>query len=369
MHIVQCLSRSIPGGGPTLVLSLVKGIQKQYPAILQSVILPPGGAFVEKFRSLNIEVLEVPLDRITPAAMMGIRKALHALTPSVLHTHGRGAGLFVRLGAVRGRASLVHSYHGVHRSPRPFVQAGLQMLERSLLSKTSIVLSISKGEAADIQNEFHCPPGKIRIIENVIDDGELKKSSTMPLTGRVGAFFRENKGSFVIAMIARDDPVKNYPLAIETARRVLSNSQNTVFVFLGPLQSNELLNDLITEYSSRVILADPDSNAHAILRKSDCLLLSSRKEGRSLTVLEALALGKPIVATNVPGLAEMIRDGVNGILCGEESASLGGALLELSRNKKLRSTLAQRKPLDGSSPFPVWIDQYVRLYEELLDAS
>ncbi len=365
MHIVHCLSRSILGGGPSLVYSLVRGISARYPKVRQSVLLPAGGVFVERFRSLGVEVHEIPFDRLAPDTFFAARKILSALNPTLVHSHGRGAGLYARMTSITGVAH-VHSYHGLHHPRSRIVQLALRQLEMTLLRRTNLVVSISKGEAEDLSAEYSFSPEKTAVIENELDSAALEQAARKRLSKHEQAFFRKHRNPFITIMVARDDPVKNYPLAVEVARSVLTQSRKTLFVFVGGGARTSELARLQSEFPHRVLNVGELSNPSPLLRKADCLMMTSRKEGRSLTVLEAQYLGKPVIATNVPGLRDMVRSGIDGVLCAEDASSLSAVILRLSERPKewvqLKNNAAKHAPR-GS--FNAWIDQYMKHYRML----
>ncbi|MGB2866976.1 MAG: glycosyltransferase family 4 protein [Bacteroidota bacterium] len=363
-HVVHCISRSSLGGGPSVVFLLAKSLAKWFPEIRQSVVLPPGGPFVGKFRSLNIPVVEIPFDHLTWSAVPSTKNCLKELQPDILHSHGKGAGLYVRLPFITyGPAIRVHSYHGFHLPENALVRWGYRTSEFRLSRQTDAIVVSSESELDDTARSLPGERSKIHLIPHVVDVRELQSRSKEPLPHAIEEFLKRHRTHHVVGMVARNDPVKNHPLALQTAAEALGQSDRLAFVFIGIDETFPGVKSLQTKFPGRVLAVSSMENTAPLLRRIHCLLLTSRKESSSIISMEAYAFGKPVVATNVEGLRDVVQHGKTGLLSMETPADLSAALLRLVVEPKLyrglsRHALATATAMNLRS----WATSYVMLY-------
>ena len=143
--------------------------------------------------------------------------------------------------------------------------------------------------------------------------------------------------SLVIIHVGRFSPQKNHRLLIESFSRVLSKINNVKLVIVGDgdlrpeiegIVNRNGLNNHIKFLGVRKDIAD-------LLSASDIFVLSSDWEGLPLTVIEAMAAGKPVVATAVGGVPELIKDNVNGFLVQpKDPDSLAQALIKMAGDRE-----------------------------------
>jgi len=113
----------------------------------------------------------------------------------------------------------------------------------------------------------------------------------------------------------------------------------------------------------------PPKEYRRLLASVDLLVLPSRREAFPIALLEAMALGKPIVASRVGGIPEVIKDGRNGILVDLEPRQIAQAILRLYWDEKLRQEMARNNLQDiVQYDWSLITEQYIELYRELLQA-
>lgn len=106
---------------------------------------------------------------------------------------------------------------------------------------------------------------------------------------------------------------------------------------------------------------------HWLLRNCKFFLQPSRAEGMPLTVLEAMAYGKPVIGTKIGGISELITHDENGLLVKpDDSVSLSEAILALLENKQINQMQHKAKAIASQMVWPVIADRYLDLYEQLL---
>jgi glycosyltransferase involved in cell wall biosynthesis len=255
-------------------------------------------------------------DRSDLRALRSIGALLRGGAFEVVHAHGQKAGLLGRVAARRHGIPAVYTPHAfVYRTqalrPRPSARLRYRVglgLERALGPGTAAITAVAEEERAAALADRIAGPDRVLVVHPGVSvdstlppDPELESfRDATPLLGLV-AGLREQKGISTLLdaleRLARDGRalrfaiVGNGPLRDEVERRVRS----------GPLSGSTL----VAPYRGRV---------EPYLRTLDVFVLPSLWEGLPMAVLEAMAMGLPVVASAVNGTPEAVEDGVTGYL-------------------------------------------------------
>lgn len=178
--------------------------------------------------------------------------------------------------------------------------------------------------------------------------------------------------SFVVGSLARLDPQKDIETLLFATRKVKdSDTPIKVLIFGdGPLRGSleTLANELELREHVEFRGAFAKTDLPEIMAQIDIVVLSSHYEGFGVVLVEGMAYGKPVIASAVGGVMDVVEDGVTGILFPEGDAdALAKGILALSIDQQLykRMTQAARERyLDRFTPERV-VPQYVALYERL----
>lgn len=192
-----------------------------------------------------------------------------------------------------------------------------------LSSRVNVRTTINSSNAATrLVDRGVLPAGKTTVIPNAITVGPPRTSNTATADD-------------ILEWIAvgRLYPQKDYPNLLHAFSIVVSQQPNHRLSIAGsgPLQS-EIENVVLNlNLSSHVTLLGQRNDVADLLRKSDALVLSSAWEGMPNVVMEAMANGVPVVATNVGGVSELVTDGITGFLCPPHNPeALATAMLALA---------------------------------------
>lgn len=360
MHIAHCLTHSSLGGGQEIPFLLVKSIIAHRPDISQTVILPMNGVYVERFRSLGVNVIPFPFNRINPFTIFRLFSLISSLQPDIIHSHGRGAGFFCRvLSKKHIPFRRIHTHHGFHLPEGRIRRLAFILLERFLSRNTDCIIAVSHSEEEEILHAIPLIPCSTT-IPNIIDCDEIRR--------RANDGKKTGNDHFSVAMIGRDDPVKNYPLAFSIADIVMNNNSTISFTFIGIDDSNNGVNGLQLKYPGRCHAPGLLENPLPVLRNHSILLMTSRREGAPISVLEAMSLGMPVVGTNVRGMSDLKTNDPNGILLGDSATSIAELILSLARSKDLYMSLstAARKWSESHCNIPRWTGEYLNTYSKVL---
>jgi glycosyltransferase involved in cell wall biosynthesis len=141
----------------------------------------------------------------------------------------------------------------------------------------------------------------------------------------------------VICTITHMEEHKGIKYLLESASLLLQSRNDISFLLVGEGALKEELKILCADLKieRNVIFAGERNDIPEILSLTDIFVLPSLREGLSLTILEAMACGKPVIATNVGGIPEVVKDGVSGILVSpKDPEALHSAMNELLDNRK-----------------------------------
>lgn len=222
----------------------------------------------------------------------------------------------------------------------------------------------SRSTLDHIAEAYAIDPDSITLLPNGIDTASLAQPAAPRQEWR-----RLNgvpQDALVVLTVARLIVPKNIGLFVEVARRVLGEMDQAVFLItgVGPLRDslessvrNEGLQEKIRFLGYREDLTE-------IYHASDVFLLTSDEESFPLTVLEAMATGRPVVATSAGGVVEQVLDGRTGYLCPvKDAGALTRATLELLRDPARRSRFGEAGQARARQLYDT--HEVVRQYEEL----
>lgn len=205
----------------------------------------------------------------------------------------------------------------------------------------------------------------------VIDNGvELHRYTVTPDKKSLREKLGWDPSKIYITKVARFHEVKDHPMLIRAFAEVAQQRPNVDLLLAGEGPSRTDLENLATELGvrDRVKFLGVRSDVPQVLQASDIFALTSVSEAASLTLLEAMACGLPVVVTDVGGNPELARQGIDGFLVPRgDSRSCAQALLRLVDDPELRNRLGQngRQRVEDRFTLAKTIQEYSRLYHVL----
>jgi len=288
-----------------------------------------------------------------------LSKKASTINADVYEAHAvSGYGLLNALNKQGIKRPFVHTIHGVladeyeqarengYQSFRSrianYFMHRLAKLEGETAKNATLIVTISKYSLEKIQNYYGVDAAKVRIVPNGVDPEEFKPVAE---TDREGGRRRLGLGSepcvlFVGSLIPR----KGLPFLVEAAKKIVKEHSETKFVIVGegPLKS-QLLSNLETANLSgnfKFLGNVKEDMLPAVYNSADVFALPSIQEGQGIALLEAQASARPVVAFDVGGVNEAVRNGETGLLVKRGSSEeLADALLKLLSDKVLREKM------------------------------
>lgn len=196
------------------------------------------------------------------------------------------------------------------------------------------LIFVSKNTKKSFVDKFQIQINKTLVLYNPFDFEIIKKRSLEPVED-----FKKNS-KFLFCAIGRLEKVKGFERLITAFYKVQKNFKDIELIIIGNGKEYGNISKLINSYdlNEKVKLLGYCSNPYKYLRRSDCYICSSWSEGLSSTVIEAMILEKPVVATDCGGMDELLRNYSNGIVVNNNISGLINGIeqfLKKSRENKI----------------------------------
>jgi len=311
-------------------------------------------------------------------AVYHVARLIRELRPQILHTHTAKAGTIGRLAAVlAGDAAppiVVHTFHGhVLRGYFGPLRSNLfRLLEHWLATRTTALVAVSPEVRDDLVALGVAPAEKFTVVRLGIELQERVGS----LDGNAqGLEMRRVLGiapdRFVVGWIGRMTGVKRTDDVLLAVRRLRDRGVDAVLCMVGDGPDRETVERRARQLGivrNSLFLGYQDEVApyYAVF---DALILPSANEGTPVSAIEALAGGRPVVATEVGGVPDVVRDGVDGFLVepGDVDA-MADRLVRLAADADLRRRMGEAGSASVRERYSVerLLDDVDRLYRSLL---
>jgi glycosyltransferase involved in cell wall biosynthesis len=344
-------------GGPTLhVAYLTKGLEERgYETTLVAGSLARGeDSMAFEAEKLGIDAVQIPqLHRdlsplYDPMSVRRLVEVIRDVRPHIVHTHTAKAGAVGRMAALlAGEARppvLVHTFHGhvLRGYFDPVRTEFFRETERFLARHTTRLIAVGPEVRDDLVSLGVAPAEKFSVIRLGIDlEGRVAGEEEGEDLRRV---FGIPPGRFVVGWIGRMTGIKRVPDVLETFKRLLDRGADAQLVLVGDGPERDHLEERARELgiARRTLFVGYQREIAPYLGLFDALLLPSANEGTPVVAIEALAARRPVVATRVGGVPDVVRDGVDGFLAGVGDVdALAARLDELARDPALRARLGE----------------------------
>jgi glycosyltransferase involved in cell wall biosynthesis len=311
IRVLELLTATALGGGPRQVLDLVRHLPGEEFRV--SVAGPRDAQLAADLRTVGVELSPVDVDslRAFPLTLQRVRRLVQDTRADVVHTHGKGAGLYGRLAANQAGVPSVHTFHGIHYESYPRAGRALYLaLERWLARLTHTVINVSASQDREALKLGVALPGRSAIIVNGIDVAEL---AARPPADRMELGL--DSDAEVIGCVARFDPVKKHDVLVEALATVRKRHPKAVLLLAGDGPEKERIRQRASELEVHVEFK-PGAIAWSKNAYASCSLYvtSSSKEGLPLAPLEAMASSLAVIATDVPGHQDVVERNTTGLL-------------------------------------------------------
>ena len=329
IRVVEVLATGSNGGAQEHLFSLVTRIDPTRYDV--SVVSLSAGSAVRKLQRAGVSVLVIdePDDAIAVGALAA---HLAEVRPDVVHAHMfRAETVAARAvlalgGAGQRRPYLVATAHSSRVRSAEDREALLE-----LTPQFDQLIAVSKASESKLIDEGRATV-PLRLIYNGVD---LQRYDHQEPCCTLPEEYGMEPGSQIVGVVARLEPEKGHPTLLEAWPGVLRAVPDAYLLIVGEGSRRDALEAQARELriAHRVVFTGRRDDVPAVTAALDVAVLPSYREAQGLTILEAMALSRPVVASNVGGIPEMIEDGVTGLLVPpHDAAALTAAIVRLLRD-------------------------------------
>ena len=365
-RIVRIINRLNLGGPTYNTVYLTKYLAPEFETILVAGVKQASEESSEFIlKSLGVEPVIIPeMSRdISPmkdiTAYRKINSIIKKYKPDIVHTHAAKAGALGRVSAIRNKVPvIVHTFHGhfFHSYFSSYKTKTFLKIEQYLAKRSDAIIALSETQKKELSIDYPvCPPEKIRVIPLGFD---LAKFSVDMDTKR--KMFRDKyqlaAGEIAIGIIGRIVPVKNHTLFLNALKMVLQKTHHPVKAFI--IGDGEDRNKIESVASSlNIPFSTPQKNnsgaplvftswikeIDTAIAGLDILAMTSLNEGTPVSIIEAQAAGKPVVATSVGGIHDVVINGETALLSPTGNAeAFAENLLLLTEDENRRKKMQEK---------------------------
>ena len=311
---------TIPGGGPEHLYQLSKRLkQKKWGIIICTL---KDGPYWDKFNSIGIKTYNLVFRRLLLSTPIKLFYILKKEKPDIIHTHGKGPGLYGRIIGKFLNIPVIHTYHGFHYESLSRLKQWLHLLaENFLVLVTTHHIFVSNGERERARVIKFLDEENATVIHNGVDyeyieNLHIERDSILQSIG-----YLSWKNNRIVGTISRLSPEKGIINLLLAFHQTLQKNHNLRLVIIGGYPEEHKnyylsVKRLIEEkdLSKHVCILGYRKDALKIIKCLDIYVSASLSEGLPISILEALASKIPTIATDIRGNKDILRNSVFGVL-------------------------------------------------------
>lgn len=345
IHILHIITRLDVGGSTeNTMISVTRMPHEEFACSLISgrTTDPPSGLTESLCRAgvpwIQLRHLRRPVSLLADcSALWQLTRAIRRMGVDIVHTHSSKAGFLGRLAArMAGVQHIVHTPHGhvFEGYFSPVATRTFIALERLAARWTDYIVTLSNEEAQDHLRQRIGRPEQFVTIPSGVDLDAVTAAPPVRLV----------PGGPLITAVARLVPIKGLQYLVEAAPEILQRCPDARFLLVGNGEMRPMLEAQARSLgvSDRVHFAGYRKDVASILAGADAVVLPSLNEGMGRVLVMAMALGKPIVATRVGGVPELLGAGEAGLLVpARDALALAEAITKLLQDPSLASAVGE----------------------------
>lgn len=366
IRVLETIRQGKIGGGESHVLDLVKTMDNE---LFEPVVLSfTDGPMVQALTAIGVPVHVIASEKAFDISIWKkVRAFLIEQRIDIVHVHGTRANTNVMWAARRLGLPLIYTIHGwsFHDGLNPLIKRARIAAEKYITRKAQVNICVSDSNRETGIKTF----GRF--------DSVVIKNGVNPVKFNPGAEYPDVKAAYgipadqlVIGYIARMTLQKDPVGMLEGFSLALQQFPDMKLLMIGEGELKEAALEAARRLNitDHVIFDNFRQDVPAVLNGVDIYCLPSLWEGFPIGVLEAMAMGKAVIASDVDGTREAVTDGDNGILVpAKNSETLAAAIVKLAKDKTLRTQLQQRAMDTIRSKYTVsgMTRQIEKIYQQL----
>jgi len=388
VKVIHIITRFDKGGSAENTLLTVRGLdKKRYDIILIKGLSLESEMGLRETRVVEHNLAEVERCGIRTLTISELVRKIHPLydlkafvslvkiflkeNPHIVHTHTSKAGILGRWAAFFARVPIIvhtphgHVFWGYFSRWKTLV---FVLLERLTAHITDKIITLTEQEKRDHLRYNIASEDKFLHVHSGVDLNKFFNVSVDPSEMKRNLGIPDN--AFVVGTAGRLTPVKGHRYLIKAAKEIVAIKPDINFLFLGEGELQEELEKMASELNIRenIVFLGWRPDVAEVMSMFDIFALPSLNEGMGRVLVEAMALAKPIVASNIGGIPNLIMQGKNGLLVPVADAkALASGIEFLMTNPKKRGEMGSAgKKIAADYGVDSMIQKIDQLYLELL---
>jgi len=356
--ILMISSTSIKGGGPEHMFNLGNNLSKNFRVFFAIPFSTEYGKFLNKKNHI-----EISQRKIRMLDILRLIKFVRVNSIDIVHAHGKGAGLLGRILNIFVRKSLIYTFHGIHNKFYRNYQKKIYLIYENIFGKIDsmkIFVSASENEYAK-KNKFRIDKNKFSIINNSVPNKKLINFEIDQKNLNASINIRNNHPNIITA--CRLVKQKNIYEILEISE--LIPKCNFIILGDGPLLK-EINIFLKRKNISNIFMLGQKSDIFKYLYASKIYLSTSFYEGLSISVLEAMSIGLPIIASRVVGNIDAIEHSKTGFLYNLGDINMAAKYIsDILKNEEkfIKISKASQQRQREKFSYDLMIENYLKIYE------
>lgn len=364
MNILH-ISRSMgQGGAQKIVYQLCENNSSGY----KHFVVSSGGNYVSRLEEIGVSHFEIPditaKNPITAVkTLFKINKIVNENNIDVIHSHHRMAALYARLiSMLKPKVKRVYTAHNVFYNKK--------RLTRFSLTGSEIV-AVGKGVRQNLIDFYSLDSKNIIVIHNAVENKKLEKPNMNAELEQL-----KKEGYILIGSIGRLSEQKGMDVFLKGLKKLLKQKQNKkiMAIIIGDGEEREYLKELSIQLdiSENVLFLGYQNNIFELISQLDFVVLASRWEGLPLTPIETFSVGKTIVASDIPGNNEVVKDGATGLLFEvENDQELANKMEFLIDNPSEKISLEKEAMIffNKTYDYKKFQKNYTNLYDNIINSD
>ena len=339
---VVYIAQSAGGVAEYLYMFLKNWKDKNYENIL--IVSQDYKEQLERFKPYTSNIYIIPMIREVELkndikAIYKVRKILKQIKPDIVYLHSSKAGAIGRIAlAFNFRTKIFYNAHGWYFNAQISDKKKkiFALIEKMLALKTNKIINISKSEYESALEYKIASERKMCVIENGIDFTKFKNNDKNREETRKKYNIKDNE--ILIGVVGRLSEQKDPMTMIRAFELVQKENKNTKLIYVGSGELEESVKKYAKEKEilDKVIITGWVNNVEKYIPAFDIAVLPSKWEGFGLVLIEYMACEKPIIASQVGGIKNIIRNEQNGFLVETNNyAMLACKIIETIKNKSI----------------------------------
>lgn len=362
--VVHIIDSEEPGGAEKVFLDLICSIDsKKY----YNVVIVPGGGWLSE----QLNALKIPFKTLPCKGSFNLKYALRlylllkAVKADIIHSHLLGSNVYSSLVGFLSQIPVISTFHGaVDISPEErFLGLKSALIRRG----SSKIIAVSKSLKNEIVHRLKLLPSSVSVIYNGVNTREYTPEKDLSFRKTLGIGDTDT----LVSSIGHLRPAKDYETLIDAAKLLKDSGEIFYFAIAGDTSGSyyrKLVHKIqAANLGDRVFLVGNLERPIELLRASDIFLLSSQTEGFSISTIEAMAAGIPVIATKSGGPEEIIEHNVTGLLVSIQAPNEIKDAVHRLQDKVLQYSLATnaRECVVDKFSAKIMLEQYTQLYAQL----